>query len=137
MINYIKNAFTNLEPHFHCVLNNTSMPKHRYPCGVIHLTQKKTSLIYPTETASIYLTSLPHNLHHRLQNIYLMMMILLQTKVPSLHINFHFKCNVLYSHPSFSLHILAVYDHYQVLYILLKLLHCMSNLYIVGGSGNS
>jgi hypothetical protein len=46
------------------------------------------------------------------------------------HIYFHLKCNLLSSHPSPTLHILAVYGHRQVSSIMLKLLHCMSEFCI-------
>jgi hypothetical protein len=42
------------------------------------------------------------------------------------YIYFCFKCNLLSSHPSSTLHILAVYGHHQVSSVLLKLLYCMS-----------
>jgi hypothetical protein len=44
------------------------------------------------------------------------------------HTYFNLKCNLLSGHPSSTLHVSAVYDHHQVSYILLKLLHCMSKL---------
>jgi hypothetical protein len=37
------------------------------------------------------------------------------------HIYFHFKCNLLSSHPSSSLHVSVVYGHHQVLSYLLKI----------------
>jgi hypothetical protein len=46
------------------------------------------------------------------------------------HIYFRLNCNLLYNHPSSSLHVSAAYSHHQVLSILLKLLHCMSKLRI-------
>jgi hypothetical protein len=46
------------------------------------------------------------------------------------HIYFRLKCNLLSSHPTSSLHVLAVYGHHQVSSILLKLLHSMSKLCI-------
>jgi hypothetical protein len=43
---------------------------------------------------------------------------------------FRLKCNVLYSHPSSSLHVSTVYGHHQVLSVLLKLLQCVPELRI-------
>jgi hypothetical protein len=47
------------------------------------------------------------------------------------HIYFRLKYNLLYSHPSSTLHGSAVYGHHQVSSISLKLLHCMSKFRIV------
>jgi hypothetical protein len=46
------------------------------------------------------------------------------------YIYFHLKCNLLYSHPSSTLHVLDVYSHHQVSSLLLKLLQCMSKFCI-------
>jgi hypothetical protein len=46
------------------------------------------------------------------------------------HIYLRLKCNLLYSHPSFTLHVSAVDDRHQVSSILLKLLQCMSKFCI-------
>jgi hypothetical protein len=46
------------------------------------------------------------------------------------HIYFRLKYILLYSQPSSTLHVSAVYGHYQVSSVLLKLLHCMSKFHI-------
>jgi hypothetical protein len=46
------------------------------------------------------------------------------------HISFRLKCNLLYSHPSSTLHGSDIYDHHLVSSVLLKLLHRMSKFRI-------
>jgi hypothetical protein len=60
--------------------------------------------------------------------------LVVQWRILQIPAGFRLKCNLFSSHLSSSQHGSSVYGHYQVLSNLLKLLHCMSKLFIACGS---